>query len=153
MQKVRPRTAGFTLVEIMIVVVIMAILAGAIVPRYFDSTHDATLSNAQFNLQTLRSQIDMYRFQHAGGLPSLSLVELTSTTDQLGNLGVGAAYGYGPYIGSIPPNTVTQSSTVVAAPSGGVMPTAVVVGAGWQYDVGTGKIWFNDNTIYPFSQQ
>lgn len=137
----------------MIVVVIMAILAGAIVPRYFDSSVAATLSNAQFNLQTLRSQIDMYRFQHAGMLPSQSLVELTRTTDQFGNLGTGAVYGYGPYIGSVPPNTITQSSTVVAAPSGGVMPTAVVVGAGWQYDVGTGKIWFNDNTIYPFSQQ
>ena len=153
MRKSKPGTSGFTLVEVMIVVVIMAILAGAIIPQYFDSTHDATLSNAEFNLQTLRSQIGMYQFQHAGSLPSLSLVELTSTTDQFGNLGTGAVYAYGPYIGSVPTNTITQSNTVVVAPSGGVMPTAVVVGAGWQYDVGTGKIWFNDNTIFPFSKQ
>ena len=104
----------------MIVVVIMAILAAVVVPQYFDSTHDATISNAQFNLQTLRSQIEMYRFQHAGVLPSMSLVELTSTTDQFGNLGNGATYSYGPYIGSVPENTITQSNTVVAAPAGGV---------------------------------
>ncbi len=137
----------------MIVVVIMAILAGAVIPQYFDSTHDATTSNAQFNLQTLRSQIEMYQFQHLGKLPSQSLVELTTTTDQFGNLGNGATYHYGPYIGSLPTNTITQSSTVVPAPSGGVMPTAVVPGAGWQYDASSGKIWFNDNTLFPFSKQ
>jgi prepilin-type N-terminal cleavage/methylation domain-containing protein len=153
MQKSLAYKSGFTLVEVMIVVVVMAILAGTVVPQYFDCTHDTTVSTAQSNLVLLRAQIELYRFEHAGGLPSLSLAELTGTTNQAGNLGAGATYNYGPYLGSVPTNTVTQSNTVVAAPAGGVMPTAVVPGAGWQYDVGTGAIWFNDNTYLPFSKQ
>ena len=47
-----PRSA-FTLIEVLIVVVIMAILAAAIVPQFTDSTKDAKSSTAKFNLHTV----------------------------------------------------------------------------------------------------
>ena len=58
------RQRGFTLVEVLIVVVIMAVLAATIIPQFADSTKDAKVSTAKFNLHTLRSQIELYKSQH-----------------------------------------------------------------------------------------
>lgn len=154
MNKSSRQRGGFTLVEVLIVVVIMAILAATIIPQFSNSANDAKTSSGKFNLHTLRSQIELYKSQHAGALPSLTLIELTSATNSSGTVGAtGTNFPYGPYISSIPMNPITNSNTVVAAPAAGAVPTTVTAGAGWQYDTGTGKIWFNDNTYYPFSQQ
>lgn len=48
---------AFTLVEVLIVVVIMAILAAAIVPQFTESGSDAKWSTSQLNLSTMRAQI------------------------------------------------------------------------------------------------
>jgi prepilin-type N-terminal cleavage/methylation domain-containing protein len=63
------RKSGFTLVEVLIVVVIMAILAATIIPQFTDSTSDAKASTTKFNLHTLRSQIELYKTQHNGVVP------------------------------------------------------------------------------------
>jgi general secretion pathway protein G len=146
-------SSGFTLVEVLIVVVIMAILAATIVPQFSNSSNDAKVSSAKFNLHTLRSQIELYKSQHSGALPSLTLAELTGTTNSSGTVGTGTAFPYGPYIAAVPSNPITSSNTVVAGPAAGAVPTTVTAGAGWQYDTGTGKIFFNDNTLFPFASQ
>ena len=60
------RRSAFTLVEILIVVVILAILAAAVIPQFTDSSNDAKNSTSLFNLQTLRGQIAVYKAQHGG---------------------------------------------------------------------------------------
>ena len=55
----RQRRSGFTLVELLIVVVILAILAAAIIPTFTDSTSDAKASTALTNLNVLRGQIQL----------------------------------------------------------------------------------------------
>mgnify|MGYP002626473716 CR=1 FL=1 len=40
------RHSGFTLVEVLIVVVIMAVLAATIIPQFSDSSKDAKVSSA-----------------------------------------------------------------------------------------------------------
>ena len=77
---------AFTLVEVLIVVVIMAVLAAVVVPQFAASTDDANQSTAEFNLSTVRSVIEAYRAQHDGLLPSLSaktLAGLTAKTERL----------------------------------------------------------------------
>jgi len=135
------RRYAFTLVEVLIVVVIMAVLAATIIPQFSDSARDAKVNTAVFNLHTLRAQIQMYRVNHDGANPDASLSKLTSKTDAAGNVGTGATHIYGPYLGEIPVNTLTGSN-VVGAPNA-VPPTATTDGVDWLYDETTGQIWIN----------
>jgi prepilin-type N-terminal cleavage/methylation domain-containing protein len=145
MKKSQRRASGFTLVEVLIVVVIMAILAATIIPQFSNSSTDAKNNTAKFNVNTLRAQIELYKSQHDGKLPSLTLAELTGTTNSAGTVGTGAGFTYGPYIQALPQNPLTLSNTVVAPAA--VPPTAQVAGAGWLYDVASGKIWINDPNL------
>jgi len=63
--------SAFTLIEVLIVVVIMALLAATIIPQFSSSTTDAKKSSLNFNLHTMRSQIEMYKVHHNSTPPSL----------------------------------------------------------------------------------
>jgi len=131
-------------------VIILGILAAIVIPQFTSASQDARKNSLTSQLQTLRSQIELYKSQHNGSLPSQTLAELTSSTNATGTVGTGANFPYGPYVQSIPVNPYTNSATVVAA--GANPPSATVAGAGWLFDLTSGKIWINDTTT-PFAQQ
>jgi type II secretion system protein G len=142
--KNRSTQAGFTLVEVLIVVVIMAILAATIIPQFTDSTKDAKASTSRFNLHTLRSQIELYRTQHNGVAPGNTLVELTQSTNASGTAGTGANFPYGPYIREIPKNPFTNSGAVKVITNDPAQAADVTAGnAGWLYNTTTGGIWID----------
>ena len=60
---------GFTLVELLIVVIILAILAAIVVPQFASTTNDARDSAADSTLAGLRSAIDLYNQQHNNVYP------------------------------------------------------------------------------------
>ena len=60
------RRSAFTLIEVLIVVIIMALLAATIIPQFSTSTTDAKKSSLDFNLHTMRSLIEMYKVHHNG---------------------------------------------------------------------------------------
>ena len=135
------RECGFTLVEVLIVVVIMAVLAATIIPQFTDSTKDAKTSSVQFNVHTLRSQIQLYKAQHDALLPSATLTELINSTDTAGNTGSGASYPLGPYMQSIPENPFTNSNSVASITNSPAILTDVTGSGGWLYNATTGEIW------------
>ncbi|RFA31429.1 type II secretion system protein GspG [Alkalilimnicola ehrlichii] len=58
------RMRGFTLIEIMVVVVILAILGTFAVSNIFDRPDQARLTKAQHDIRTLESALEMYRMDN-----------------------------------------------------------------------------------------
>ena len=86
---VNPLHRGFTLVELLIVVIILAIIAAIVVPQFSASTNDAKESALQSNLAGMRSAIDLY-FQQHGVYPG-SADASGATCPNSGNAGTGDA--------------------------------------------------------------
>lgn len=61
--------SGFTLIEMLIVIVVLGILAMIIIPQITVSTEDAKLSTLQTNLSGMRSAVETYYAQHANTYP------------------------------------------------------------------------------------
>ncbi len=58
------RRAGFTLIEIMVVVVIMGVLAALLVPRLMGRTDDARILAAKQDIATLMQALKLYRLDN-----------------------------------------------------------------------------------------
>ena len=56
--------AGFTLIEMLIVVILLGILAMLIIPQISVSTSDANLNTLKSNLASMRNAIELYYHQH-----------------------------------------------------------------------------------------
>ncbi len=55
---------AFTLIEILIVVVILGILAAIVLPQFTDASNEAMEASVRTQLQTIRSQIELYNVQN-----------------------------------------------------------------------------------------
>lgn len=66
---------GFTLIEVLIVVVIIGILATMVVPKFADARREASISSVRNQLQTLRAQVEVYRAKRRTTPPAAELME------------------------------------------------------------------------------
>ena len=60
----RVKQSGFTLIEIMVVVVIIGILASVVVPRIMDNPDKARTAKVKNDLRALESALDIYRLDN-----------------------------------------------------------------------------------------
>lgn len=143
------RRSAFTLIEMLIVIVIMAVLAATVIPQFTTTSDDAKASTLAYNLHTLRSQIELYRLHHDGANPTVAndadgiptLPQLYSSTDASGAIGTGASYPYGPYIlNKIPNNPLNGNTYRVNAVTGTFPPSSETADGGWFYKQSTGQI-------------
>jgi len=145
------RRSAFTLIEILVVVIVMALLAATIIPQFSSSTIDAKISSLNFNLHTMRSQIELYKVHHNGKAPELNkfLDQMTKPTNISGDT-TGSDLIYGPYIsGQIPANSFNGKNALVAVTTQGVRPTGINgTDAGWQYDQTTGGFFPNNEEFF-----
>lgn len=172
----KPKQRAFTLAELLIVVIILAILAAIIVPQFSSATVDAQESALDANLTGLRSAIELYHAQHgtlypgavattggtctatkgtgAAGSAQAFMDSLLMYTDANGNacsLGDTTTYRFGPYVRKgIPADPITGRGSVageiVVTATGAAIAPAAATG-GWAYDTVSGQIVMNSNAV------
>ena len=98
---------AFTLIEILIVVVILGILAAIVIPQFTDAADDANEASMRSQLQTVRSQVELYRAQGETG----GTFDPSTNWDQLVN---------NDYLPAAPKNPYNGSNTVAGAAAAGV---------------------------------
>ena len=133
----KTKKSGFTLVEILIVVVILGIFAAIVIPQFTEASTEAKFSSLCTDLQTLRSQIELYKVQHNDTPPSFAnfAAQMTGQTDITGAVGT----DYGPYMKKTP---VNQFNNKIALDNTGTVGDNV---GGWEYNQTTGAINADDN--------
>lgn len=67
------RRAGFSLIEVMIVIVILAIITAVAIPQFGDALARSRRARMEANVQLLRKAIERYRFDHDGKQPAYGL--------------------------------------------------------------------------------
>jgi general secretion pathway protein G len=79
----RCREKGFTLIELMVVIVILGILAGLIIPRIMGRPDEARRAKARLQMESIETSLKLYKLDN-GSYPRTeqglkALVELPST--------------------------------------------------------------------------
>ncbi|MGD8992587.1 MAG: type II secretion system protein [Desulfobacterales bacterium] len=162
----RKKQAGFTLIEMLIVVLLLGILAMLIIPQISVSTDDAMLNTLQSNLGSMRNAVELYYHQHTETYPGENditgtatadaaasatafLQQLTRYTDINGAVSAvkTATHIYGPYLKAVtlPTNPYNNDNTVVCDPAEDDITVRASAGtAGWRFYPQTGVLMAND---------
>ena len=123
---------GFTLVEILIVVVILGILAAIVIPQFTSASETAKASSLVSQLQTIRSQLELFQIQHNGDYPGNGPVATI-----IGSPADGTNWNVMTYLQQPPANPFYNTAgTDVSDISGGDAYSAL----GWGYNPNTGEI-------------
>ena len=117
------RSAGFTLVELLIVIILIAVLAAIALPRFVNSGLRAKESALRSDLKLVRDAID--RFQSDTGAFPANLDSLTALIaparglDPTGaSILISAADWRGPYLASIPADPVSTQGLTYSLSAG-----------------------------------
>jgi general secretion pathway protein G len=150
------KRSGFTLVEILIVVVILGILAAIVIPQFSDASQEAKLSTLVSDLQTVRSQIQLYKLQHNATLPGTvsgvtfgqAMTKYTTSDGKLAATQAPADNVYGPYIQKLPDNPFKTGDADANEVTTGVSNPAGDNSSGWYYNSTTGGFNANDSSAH-----
>lgn len=152
----RTTKRGFTLVEILIVVIILGILAAIVIPQFTSASQDARKNSLVSQLQTIRSQVELYKLQHLDKLPpglngaAGSVAAGTAWAEMINRSNVNsstgtdsASYPFGPYLQAAPVNPLNGNSNVLIV-TADLAPAASTGGAttdGFVFNKSNSKTW------------
>lgn len=127
----RRTSRGFTLVEILIVVVILGILAAIVVPQYLGATVDAERASAVNEVMRLRKAVEVYLIRHENLLPDVAEGDKTW----------GSLITAKDYLKTAPLNPYVGSSSAGVILFRATPDIAYQTDYGWIYDPDTGNVW------------
>ena len=132
---------GFTLVEILIVVVILGILAAIVIPQFTSATEEARSGNLSAQIKSIQNQIELFKAK-TGAYPTLA--ELQAAVTKTGV--TGEDWGIlidNDYLKTVPVNPAAP--TAVRSLVGDSASDAF----GWVYDEANGQLsatYFDEST-------
>lgn len=122
---------GFTLIELVVVVMILGILAAVAAPKLLGTSGTATDNGAKQTLAVVRDAIERYAAENGGNLPTLA--NATAINNELGT------YLRGPF----PKSPVGMKNAIVVIKTAGTPLVADNAVGGWMYDNTTGEFIIN----------
>ncbi len=136
---------GFTLVEILIVVVILGILAAIVVPQFTNAANEARQGNVETQTSTLENQLELYAAQNNGSYPSVAQLNADPADGSTNGWSVMID---GDYIKEAPRNPYAPAAnafTVTASAAANATAADAEANAGdgsegWFYNPNTGRI-------------
>ncbi len=128
---------GFTLIELVMIIVILGILAAVAIPKYQDLSSEAKEAAGRSALGSLRSGITIYYANQA----VTTGIAIWPALDSLATSGIVMAQ-------AIPKNPYQLSANAPDSIVTGVTKGTIVgTRGGWAYEATTGEIWPNTNII------
>jgi general secretion pathway protein G len=121
------RRAGFTLIELVIVVMILGILAGVAAPKLFNTSNTATDNGLKQTLSVVRDAIELYNARY-GALPSSHTTLKADLAPE--------------FLRKFPLSPITNLDTIKAL-------AAADDATAWMYSASTGEFICNSTVVSP----
>ena len=125
----RKKRAGFSLIELVVVVLILGILAAVAAPRMFDTANNARQNGTKQSLSVIRDAVELYKSQNGSNPPAATMATALKPflKGPFPAVQIGANQNA---------NVVASTQNPIATPEAG--------GAGWAYNVTTGEVVVNE---------